>query len=1113
MSSCTYTFNTQDGEVTIKGMEAMKAFLVKNGVESIVGNGKIDQTNTPAFKAWFGDSKVVDDSGNPLVVYRGEHGNANKQIHSRMTAIYFGNQDAANTYASEPNDSKDVVEAPRVIPAYLKISNPIVNQSDDPFIEGSHLAEMLGVDEARRLLVKFADQVEYTGNWMEDINLDGKYSGVADYLAKNKDGHKNLYFAVYPLLQDNQEVASFKSKGFDGAIHGGSGATAGEVEYAVFSEGQIKSAIGNNGKFDPSNPDIRESRRERTTGDFGRQYSQDQLNFFKNVGRTTDVPTLRERLKEFRKDLGKKMAQGIADQFVPLKDLGGNAYTLARLSKGASGAFEALLHHGKLSIKDGVYDADMSGGFVNTVGKELGPELEDFMWWIAANRADRLSQEDREHLFTPQDIAAGKGLASGQMMRAYTLANGQTTTDRAAAYADALKRFDAFNKNVLDIAEESGLIDGEARKIWDNEFYVPFYRVSEEDGAPVGNKIKGGMVRQRAFKQLKGGAQKLNSDLTANVMQNWAHLIDASAKNRAAKATLESAHALGIAIEASQEIVNQMAKSIGAKSSTVWFLDQGRQRHFLVEDPYILEAINSLEYAGLRGPLMDALSKTKHWLTIGVTASPAFKVRNLIRDSLQAIAVADLSYNPIKNLSEGIKNTNRESQVYVSALAAGGLMRFGTSEASQAERVRQLVSRGVPPGTILDTKGKLMVMYNKYLRPGIDAYQELGDRGEEINRASLYKQLRDKGIDHATAALMARDLMDFSMQGTFKTVRFLTQVVPFLNARIQGLYKLGKSAKEDPKRFGIVVGAVAMASIALMAAYGDDEDWKRREDWDRDGFWWFKFGGVAFRIPKPFEVGAIASVAERGVELFTNDEFTTKRFLERLKHIASDNLSMNPIPQAVKPILDVYANKDSFNGRPIETLSMERLQAEYRYTSSSSMLARGLSSAMNAVTRNTVGADTLSPVQIDSLIRGYTGWLGTTIVGASDWIVRQGMDEPKRPAPDWWKVASQNFIQEVPSGQSKYVSAMYDQLDRISEAYNTHRQLIKEGKVEDAREFAADNKELLQRYRVVESVKQAISNNNKKIRAIELGSLSPEEKKRKILELKERNGEIARKVY
>jgi hypothetical protein len=38
---------------------------------------------------------------------------------------------------------------------------------------------------------------------------------------------------------------------------------------------------------------------------------------------------------------------------------------------------------------------------------------------------------------------------------------------------------------------------------------------------------------------------------------------------------------------------------------------------------------------------------------------------------------------------------------------------------------------------------------------------------------------------------MARDLLDFSMQGSWPAFRFFTQVVPFMNARIQGLYKLG----------------------------------------------------------------------------------------------------------------------------------------------------------------------------------------------------------------------------------------------------------------------------------------------------------------------------------
>ena len=35
---------------------------------------------------------------------------------------------------------------------------------------------------------------------------------------------------------------------------------------------------------------------------------------------------------------------------------------------------------------------------------------------------------------------------------------------------------------------------------------------------------------------------------------------------------------------------------------------------------------------------------------------------------------------------------------------------------------------------------------------------------------------------------------------------------------------------------------------------------------DRDNYWWFKLGGIEYRIPKPFELGAVATLAERSVE-------------------------------------------------------------------------------------------------------------------------------------------------------------------------------------------------------------------------------------------------------
>jgi len=311
-----------------------------------------------------------------------------------------------------------------------------------------------------------------------------------------------------------------------------------------------------------------------------------------------------------------------------------------------------------------------------------------------------------------------------------------------------------------------------------------------------------------------------------------------------------------------------------------------------------------------------------------------------------------------------------------------------------------------------------------------------------------------------------------------------------------------------------VLGATALASVALLALYHDDDDWKKREEWDRDAYWWFKLGGVALRIPKPFEIGAIASIAERGVELFVNDEFTAQRFLNRMKHIASDNLSMNPIPQALKPVLDVYANIDSFSGRPIESMGMERLRADYRFNSRTSVLARGASTAMNAVSRNALGMESLSPVQIDQLIRGYFGWLGTFAVSGADLMLRPMMNEPKQPSIDYLKVVTQGMAATVPADQSKYVSSIYEQAQELDRVYATYRQLVREGKLKQAGDFAADNADMLRRQRLVAQAKKIITASNQRVRAIENDpALDGSEKRERISREKLIQSDAARRVY
>jgi len=287
--------------------------------------------------------------------------------------------------------------------------------------------------------------------------------------------------------------------------------------------------------------------------------------------------------------------------------------------------------------------------------------------------------------------------------------------------------------------------------------------------------------------------------------------------------------------------------------------------------------------------------------------------------------------------------------------------------------------------------------------------------------------------------------------------------------------------------------------------------WKKREVWDRQNFWWFKFGGMAFRIPKPFEIGAMATLAEYGFELALDDEMTGTQFRKQVLKLFSDSLSMNPVPQLVKPILDVYSNKDSFTGRPIESMSMERLKADYRFTDRTSMTARGLSTAANSVT-GLVGAETLSPVQIDHMLRGYFGWLGSFVVGAGDVIARPATGQVGRAAPDYWKTATGSMISDLRDAPSRYVSQMYDQSREIEQAYGTWRSMVKEGKTEEAADFREDNIEKISPFHRVTRIKLAVSKFNQEIRAIERSDMDGTTKREKIREIQQRKDQLARQV-
>jgi hypothetical protein len=186
-------------------------------------------------------TKAVDEAGKPVLAYRGEYG-PGSGLSTQQGSLSYGTKDAANLYATSPNTGA-AVEAAKVFPSYLSIRKPLVNDPTDPFIDLGVLRKALGEAEFSRVVKNNSGLIERTGAF-DRLATERGYTSVADVMKKDPKALNSLYVDIYPILDDAQAVKTLQKRGYDGAIYGGSGATAREPEYRVFGASQAVSPYG-----------------------------------------------------------------------------------------------------------------------------------------------------------------------------------------------------------------------------------------------------------------------------------------------------------------------------------------------------------------------------------------------------------------------------------------------------------------------------------------------------------------------------------------------------------------------------------------------------------------------------------------------------------------------------------------------------------------------------------------------------------------------------------------------------------------------------------------------------------------------------------------------------
>ena len=871
------------------------------------------------------------------------------------------------------------------------------------------------------------------------------------------------------------------------------------------------------------------------------------------------------------------------------EDISRSSWVLGRMANAANGALHAMLHNGRVELDPtekviGLKNDDSKG--LGSVFAQLAShndpdsasaEVQRFMGWIAGNRARKLKDQGRENLFTDEEISAMESWDRGN------LADGRT---RAEVYEKVFAEFQAYRDDVLAIADQAGLLrkgmeeneallfiankhgirddlvkrakkarrdarnaddagvreradqrEGAAlselqealaaemgatefdaeydqattdqRDLWANDFYVPFYRISEDEQKPTGQLATNGLSRQQAYKRLKGGTQNLN-DLLENTMMNFHHLLDASLKNQAAQQAVQNAEQLGMARRVPESNRN-------TKTST-FVMQEGEKAFYQIDDPMVFEALTALSSAGMNNMAMKVMRGFKRLFTNMTTTTPQFMVANLIRDSLQATATNEVSKNVFANVIGGARSY-QDQRTRAQMMASGASFNFGHLFGGNPDELRAQLTRDMRGAKIID--GPTAVP--DALAKGWEWWNNVNNAAENVNRAAIYTQNQDKG--KLKAAFESRDLIDFSAHGAWPAIRILIDIVPFLNARIQGLDKIYRSGmkpgasvlksifggdeanvsdKQAAGRFWAVTGVLALATMALYLHNEDDEEYQKLEDWQKDTYWFMRFGDQAFFIPKPFEVGAIATMVERITEQFVDDKATGALFRERMFSMVTDTFAFSPVPQAVQPMLDVYANYDAFTNRPIESMGMERLSPELRKRASTTKLAELLSYGLN----NTVGAigdeDTnplaLSPIQVDHLIGGYFGQVGSWIAGSGDvaWRVATGKEDP---ASRWYEYQPiRRFYSNLGDEDryTKYGTIFYEGLREAGRAYADVKELREMGRLERAAEVIEDKREMLYIRRALNRAQSRLRGLNQQIELIRKSDIDGALKRQRI---------------
>ena len=695
-------------------------------------------------------------------------------------------------------------------------------------------------------------------------------------------------------------------------------------------------------------------------------------------------------------------------------------------------------------------DKNSWAGLVNqisNIAKQYGVEFETMNNYaqeaFVAERLKGLSKADRSVYShkTPEQIEAG--LKYFQMI------------------PELRKVQESWNKvreNAMRVAVEGGLYnEAQAKELLDYMDYVPFYREDQlTQGAGPKEYGRGLIDFAKGFK-LKGSDQEV-----ANIfdnMERWtSYTISRAVKNRTALNLYTTAKELF-----PDEVTDlRQDETVHREQNTIDLWVDGNRRKVEFKDPLFIHAFNGIEAVAV--PQFRAGAAVSNFLRKNIVLMPLFSISQLSQDSFGAMLTSGLKNPwalPLEVMKEFVKTLRGTSKAATELTAVGAAGERDYSDTMMRDTAE------IMAGLKQDKKsGKF--------RRALETFAMASDNA--VRQAIYNMTMKETGGDKALAVERAFEIINFKRSGASGKVQMLRQVVPFFGAYLQAqnvLYKtiagkgIAPQQKKEAQRI-LISNALKISALSFMyaALVSDDDDYQKMDPQTRDRH--LLIPGTSIMLPMRSDLTLMPKLlAEYAYLSMTDNGFTDGKKTRRALGDALTNAVLSPtaVPQAAKPIFEVFINRSFYTGRPIIGQGIANKLTEEQYTKSTSEISKFIGSS-----------GVIAPVNVDHLIKGYLGTTGGLGLMVTNWLANGASDQPK-PEKSW-----QDAIASTP-GLSAFVAREYGNADKndfyelreeVSKVNNTINAMTKQGRTEEAKELFADKQDLMK-------VKTQVSNINNQL--------------------------------